>query len=263
MEAVKYLARYIDSASCYHKNTAIGLCPGYRSDLKSELTSGSLSEEIQIVGLHTLVEKESTGYPDILSLWFVSIERPLHVPNGFRDFIIERIIPDFSGQRKIGYYQFAVVVLLSESDLMNIKQMSFIPSNYWGKPILDKTVPLMPQDSAEYGNYMVARPSNQYHSEVKLFGGIDSPFNHLWHTYVKHNNGAYPKCIVIYSWNFPCSDCTDSIIKSLKEKPYNSVSVVVAHTAFWKKDSNREKSKEKFKTKNITVKHIPYHQPAK
>ena len=194
-------------------------------------------------------------------------KQTLHIPhvqyNGFRDFIIERIIPDFSGQRKIGYYQFAVVVLLSESDLMNIKQMSFIPSNYWGKPILDKTVPLMPQDSAEYGNYMVARPSNQYHSEVKLFGGIDSPFNHLWHTYVKHNNGAYPKCIVIYSWNFPCSDCTDSIIKSLKEKPYNSVSVVVAHTAFWKKDSNREKSKEKFKTKNITVKHIPYHQPAK
>lgn len=266
MEASGYLARYIDSASCYYNNSGVGR----PTDLGFELTS-SLPEEIQVpaYGFSTH-DEEPEDYPDIvinLSLWVVSIERPLYVPNHFHDFIVQRIIPDFSGQRKTYYYQFAVVVLLSESDLVNIEQMSFFPSDFSGKPILDKTVPLMPRDPANYRNYLVARTSNKYHSEEKLFGQCseltETPFNHLCSAYVDHNH-SNPKCILIYSWNFPCSQCTDLIVRSLGEKPHKGVSVVVAHTAIWKLDSDHEKNRKRLESKNITVKRVPYYpKPAK
>ena len=247
MEASEYLARCIDSASCYYRNS-------------------SFSEEIQVpvYGFSTH-EEEPEDYSDIvinLSLWVVSIERPLYVPNHFHDFIIQRIIPDFRGQRKTCYYQFAVVVLLSESDLANIKKMSFFPSDFSGKPILDKTVPLMPRDRANLRNYLVARTSNKYHSEEKLFRqcseSMETPFNGLYSAYVDHNH-SHPKCILIYSWNFPCSQCTDLIVRSLGEKPYKELSVVVAHTAIWKHDSSHEKNRKRLESKNITVKHVPYY----
>ena len=267
MEASEYLARCIDSTSCYYRNSGVGR----PTDLGFELTRlSSLSEEIQVpaYGFSTY-DEEPEDYPDVVidfSLWFVSIKRSLYVPNNFHDFIIRRIIPNFCGQRKTCYYQFAVVVLLSESDLVNIKQMSFFPSDLSGKPILDKTVPLMPRDPANYRNYLVARTSNKYHSEEKLFGQCseltETPFNRLCSAYVDCNH-SYPRCILIYSWNFPCSQCTDLIVRSLGEKPYSGVSVVVAHTAIWKLDNDHEKNRKRLESKNITVKCVPYPKPAK
>ena len=67
----------------------------------------------------------------------------------------------------------------------------------------------------------VARPSsNNCHSEEEIFGKysvIDTPFYHLWSAYVERN-GAYPKCILIYSWNLPCSRCTEAIIQVTGKK---------------------------------------------
>ena len=122
----------------------------------------------------------------------------------------------------------------------------------------------MPRDRPEYGNYIVARPfSNSYHSEEEIFGQhsvTDSPFSHLWSAYVKHS-GAYPKCVLIYSWNLPCTRCTDVIIRSLREEPYNRASAIVAHTIFWSRsetDSQHKMNTEKLKCENITVKQISY-----
>ena len=186
-----------------------------------------------------------------------------HLPRNFRNFIVQKIIPYFIDQR-LTAYQFAVVVLLSEDDFDNICWTRFSPSNFWGKPILDKTVSLMPQDPTKYRNYVVARPDgNNCHSEEEIFGQYsvtDSPFSHLWSAYVKHS-GAYPKCILIYSWNLPCSRCTNVIIRSLREEPYNRVTVIVAHTIFWNRsetESQHKMNTEKLKCENITVKQIPY-----
>jgi hypothetical protein len=89
---------------------------------------------------------------------------------------------------------------------------------------------------------------------------IDSPFSHLWSAYVEHT-GAYPKCVLVYSWNLPCTRCTDVIIRSLREEPYKRVSVIVAHTIFWNRSESESQHKmntEKLKREKITVKQVPY-----
>ena len=270
---MEYLARYIDSASCYYNNSDI-------SDVGVPISSTLVSswspeptdiefcrQELQILtNPPTDVcsvesdEEPENQYPDIIIplLWSV----PRYVPDHFHDFINHRIIPNFRGQCKSYFKQFAVVLLLSEHDLLNIEQMSFYP-NLSGKPILNKAVAVMPRKPASYRNYIVARTNNRCHSEKKLFGNCseltDTPFTHLWRAYLEHYH-SYPKCIMIYSWNFPCSDCTDLIIKSLGElTPYSRVSTytVVAHTKFWIKDTVHEMSRMKLESKNISVKHVP------
>ena len=191
-------------------------------------------------------------------------ERPVAcLPYQFHDFVVQKIIPYFNDQR-LSAYQFAVVVLLSENDFDNIFQTSFIPSDFWGRPILNKNVPSMPQDLTKYGNYVVARPSsNSCHSEEEIFGQysvIDTPFYDLWRAYVECN-GTSPKCILIYSWNLPCSRCTEAIIRSLREEPYNRVSVILAHTIFWTRsesDSQHKINREKLMGQNITVEQVKY-----
>ena len=277
MEIFECLARYtsIDSASYYYYNSGdVGV------STSSALISWS-PEQLEFCPqeLQTLTnpptdvfsnhsdEEPETDYLDILLLLSVSIERPRYVRDDFHDFINQRIIPDFRGQCQSHFKQFAVVLLLSERDLLNIKQMSFCPSDPFGKPILDKAVAMMPRKPANYRNYIVARTADKKkkkcicHSEKKLFGKCseltDTPFNLLWKSYLEYCH-PYPKCILIYSWNFPCSNCTDLILKSLRElTPYSCVSTIVAHTKFWSKDTHHEMSTKKLESMNISVEHVP------
>ena len=77
----------------------------------------------------------------------ISKERPVtRLPNHFRDFIVQKVIPYFNDQRASAY-QFAVVILLSKNDFENISRTRFTP-NLRGRPILDKTVSVMPQELA-------------------------------------------------------------------------------------------------------------------
>ena len=106
MEASGYLARYIDKlSSCYSDNNGdVGVPTS-----SAESVSGELVEKYE-------------DYPEIIGylLWSISIKRPLDVPNKLDKFVVERIIPYFNCQRKANYLQFAVVSLLSESDLAHI-----------------------------------------------------------------------------------------------------------------------------------------------
>ena len=236
-----------------------------------DLESGSLNDleltkqppKLRTKGDYTLLNTdEPEDYPDLPAPTVSAdqeIERPVtKLPDEFYTFITQKIIPYFNGQRKNGH-QFAVVVLLSENDFDTICETSFIPSES-GKPILNKYFSAMPQDHAKYGNYIVARPfSNSCHSEEEIFGWqyspmINTPFSHLWRAYLERNS-ASPKCILIYSWYLPCSRCTDAIIRSLGEEPYNSVSVILAHTRFWHRESlsDQNKNREKLASKKITV----------
>ena len=181
------------------------------------------------------------------------------LPNNFHNFITATIIPSFEKQRLIGY-QFAVLVLLSEKDFYNICSTTFVPSN-GGQPLVDNCHPLMPQNVFHYGNYITARPiSNSCHSEEEIFGSsINSHFSQLWSAYVKHN-GSPPKCVLLYSWNLPCSRCTDVIIRSLNDSMYSCTSVIVAHTIFWRSESEDEHriNTGKLKKENITVEQVQY-----
>ena len=183
------------------------------------------------------------------------------LPNSFHNFIIGIIIPFFEKQRLTGY-QFAVVVLLSEKDFNNVCDLAFVPSD-GGQPLLNNSHPLMPHNVIHYGNYITARPiSNSWHSEEEIFGkysSINSPFSQLWSAYMRHN-GSPPKCVLLYTWNLPCSRCTDVIIRSLNDSMYRCTSVIVAHTIFWRSDSEDEHRKNtgKLKKENITVVQVPY-----
>ena len=184
----------------------------------------------------------------------------LPLPKNFSKFIIDTIVPFFNKQRLVAN-QFAVVVLLSEEDIDNICGTRFVPSN-GRKPTLNKYHPSMPHNAIHYGNYIVARPNGSWHSEEEIFGkrsSIDSPFSQLWTAYVKRNHSR-PKCILLYSWNLPCSQCTDVIITSLNDDTYRCTSAIVAYSTYWQKELGEQytENEEKLKNENITVEEVRY-----
>ena len=184
----------------------------------------------------------------------------LPLPNNFSRFIIDIIVPFFNEQR-LTANQFAVVVLLSEDDIDNICGTRFVPSN-GGKPLLNKYHPSMPHSASHYGNYIVACPNSSWHSEEEIFGKYsshDSPFSQLWTAYVRRN-GSPPKCVLLYSWNLPCSRCTDVIIRSLNNNMYRCTSAIVAYSTYWQKELGGQyaQNKEKLKKENIVVKEVPH-----
>ena len=265
MDTSEFLVRFIDSVVDYGNPHTLGIPthPGY-----SPFTRVSLSEEEDVPAKAVRLFEEIQEYLDFLSsLWTVRIERLLGcqrvqvtVSPQLREFITFRIIPYFCHQRKTKL-QFAVVLLLSEKQLDDIRKISFYPSDFFGWPVIDSTFALMPQTRADYGNYLTARPSIRHHSEVALFGRdsvVDSPFSHLWSAYVERHR-AKPDCVLIYSWNLPCSHCTDVIIRSLREEPYNLTSVIVTHTKCWSREREavHEKSREKLSRENIAVEQVP------
>ena len=181
------------------------------------------------------------------------------LPKNFNNFIGRTVIPSFEKQRLTGY-QFAVVILLSENNFYNIWDTRFVPSND-GQPILQNCHPSMPQNIINYGNYIVARPiNNSWHSEEEIFGSsINSHFCELWTAYMKRNHST-PKCVLLYTWNLPCSRCTDVIIRSLNDNMYRCTSVIVAHTIYWRSESEdtHRKNIQKLRQENITVEQVPY-----
>ena len=184
----------------------------------------------------------------------------LPLPDNFSRFIIDIIVPFFNEQR-LTANQFAVVVLLSEDDIDNILGTRFVPSN-GRQPLLNKYHPSMPLNASHYGNYIVARPSNSWHSEEEIFGkysSINSPFSQLWTAYMKRNH-SHPKCVLLYTWNLPCSRCTDVIIRSLNNNMYRCTSVIVAYSTYWQKELGGQyiENEEKLKKENIVVKEVPY-----
>ena len=177
----------------------------------------------------------------------------LPLPRNFSNFIIDTIVPLFKEQR-LAANQFAVVVLLSEEDIDNICSTRFVPS-HGGKPILNKSYPSMPHNEIHYGNYIVARPNGSWHSEEEIFG----KFSQLWNAYMRCN-GSPPKCVLLYSWNLPCSRCTDVIIRLLNDNMYRRTSVIVAYSTYWQGELGSQyiENEEKLQKENMTVEEVRY-----
>ena len=231
-----------------------------------------IGESIENVDLHSSSSTDnSSHFNEEDSLHEVdfhvsNMKSPL--PNQLHKFINKTVIPSFKGQRASKQYQFAVLLLLSENDYNNITKISFDPCDRSGQPLLDDGHPVMPNNASSYGNYVVARPiDNCNHSEEEIFGKYSnsgSPFTQLWNAYI-NNNGAIPSCVLLYSWNLPCSRCTDVIIRAFEESPYNQTKVIVVHTTFWRSETNDKKNTKKLTIMNITVENVicPVRIPAK
>ena len=164
----------------------------------------------------------------------------IKIPSNIRNFITTRLIPDFADQR-LGY-QFAVVMLLSESDYQNIEEIKYKPCEK-GKPFINPLCSSMPQ-CENYCNYIVARrdPFLDCHAEEVIFGQ-PSKFTQLWYAYTLQHFPS-PDYILIFSWILPCSKCTDLIIaalRKLRERPtYKEAKVFLAYVITWMKESPTE-----------------------
>ena len=186
-------------------------------------------------------------------------------PESIRTYIVNSLIPSFMDQRAGN--QFAVVLLLSERDYQNINKVKLSPSDINGKPEIDNSQRALPP-STQYCNYIVARPTirEAIHSEQEIFAigstnhSNKSRFNELWDAYCCQHNQVHPKYILIYSWNLPCKNCTDLIIKTLQRSPYNSAAVIVVYTSEWKEEGipQRQQNKERMVSQGIIVEEVKY-----
>ena len=195
------------------------------------------------------------------------LRQGLTLSESFRTYIINNLIPSFMDQRAGN--QFAVVLLLSETDYQNINEVKLSPSDINGRPKIDNSLRSLPQSTQLYCNYIVARPTipEAIHSEQEIFaiGSTDhsnnSRFNELWDAYCRQHNWIPPEYILIYSWNLPCKNCTDLIIRSLLRSPYNRATVIVVYTCEWKEEDipQRQHSRERMLSQGIVVEKVPYH----
>ena len=183
------------------------------------------------------------------------------LPSNIRTYITTRLIPDFARQR-VGY-QFAVVMLLSESDYQNIEEIKYDPSNDQGKPFTNLAYSSMPQ-CEDYCNYIVARPDHSLdcHAEEVIFGQ-PSKFTWLWsaYNYIMRSFFSSPDYILIFSWILPCSKCTDLIIAALRERPaYKEATVFLAYVITWKKESfsDHERNIKKLTQNGVVVEQVVY-----
>ena len=212
------------------------------------------------------LKEQTTALPVINTVQDRELGQELTLPESIRTYIVNSLIPSFMDQRAGN--QFAVVLLLSETDYQNINGLKLSPSDINGKPKIDNSQRALPL-STQYCNYIVARPTirEAIHSEREIFAigstnhSNKSRFNELWDAYCCQHNWVHPECILIYSWNLPCKNCTDLIVKSLQRSPYNSAAVIVAYTSEWREESipQRQQNKERMLRTGIIVEEVKYH----
>ena len=179
-------------------------------------------------------------------------------PNYFHSFIARRVIPGFEGQRQQGD-QFAVLLLIPESDLNNINLMSLQPLDNNQQPLVNKANCYCP-NRQRYRNYVAARPrlncqGTAVHSEITLLQELP----HLWEAFVR-SYGYTPSYVILYSWMMPCPYCTERICQTLQNTAYENTSVIVAYTIDWKKISVAEnkKSRDTLQAAGIKVEQVRY-----
>ena len=180
------------------------------------------------------------------------------LPNQLHRFIEHRVIPGFEGQRQ-QRYQFAVLLLIPESDLNNINLVSLQPQDINQQPLVDNANCYCPNRTC-YRNYVAARPHLNHkgiavHSEETLLQELP----HLWAAFVA-SYGFIPSFIILYSWMMPCPHCTEQICRTLQDPKYENTSVIIAYTIDWKKcsDVENEESRDKLQAAGIKVEQVEY-----
>ena len=181
------------------------------------------------------------------------------LPQEFHWFM-QDVISKFQEQC-IGGDQFAILFLVSESDIRQIRSTQF--RNSQNGDLTNNDVPFWPPND-QWVNYIVARVDKEsfsgtsVHSEKMLLDRAHK----LWESYNRINHTG-PNFIILFSWLMPCRHCTDNLIHTFFTGPnsamFGTKKVIVAYTIDWKKDYNNvEESRKILKSYGAVVERVPY-----
>lgn len=170
----------------------------------------------------------------------------------------QQVIEKFHPQRKSGS-QFAVFMLLDGRK--SGYRLTFKPCDSDRKPLCDSNHIFYPSPT-EYVNYIVSRPSikpnrivkflylavarshhYQTHAEEVIFPEVGTLVERF-----KMENHSCPNTIILFSWLFPCTVCTDLIIENLSgagfRQQYPTIqNIILAYKSYWKRVSKDENEK--------------------
>ena len=130
------------------------------------------------------------------------------------------------GAKRLKEDQFAVLIFTAESTSMG--EIEFQAPGHTTH-LVDNTYPYFPRHNLK--NYLVVRPGMGHHCEKILLDHEDQ----LWNAYTDHPTG--PKCIILYSWLLPCSECTSKIL-TYHTHTRPAVKLIVVFTSGWRRQSN-------------------------
>ena len=195
-----------------------------------------------------------------------------------KQLIRQQILENFHLQRKSGS-QFAVVLLLNGN--ISGQQLSFKPCDSNRKPLYNSNHAFYPP-STEYVNYIVARPSVKPNRLVKfLYLAVARSKHYQIHaeevilpefeTFVerfKANNHSYPNTVILFSWLFPCTLCTNMIIEELTgalfRQQYPTIqNIVLAYKTYWRRVSKEENEMNmvRLKKEGFKLVRVEYEKP--
>ena len=159
------------------------------------------------------------------------------IPREFNEFI-KKVIRLFHGQRLQGD-QFAVLIFTAENRLNRMGEMQFQPRD----PLVNKRYPYFPR--INLGNYIVARPDEGRHSEMIIFYQ-----SHLLQDIYRNVN---PRCIILYSWIFPCTGCTNEILRYYRNILPPRPEMIVVYTVQWDELADEENERNIFRMRQAEI----------
>ena len=179
----------------------------------------------------------------------------------FDEFIINEVISVFHRQRQ-ERDQFAVLIFTEESKLNRMGKTQFQPCDphaWCNTPLVNNKYSYFPRHNLK--NYLVARPDKGHHCEKIL---LDQEYQ-LWNAYTEdHPRG--PRCILLYSWLLPCSECTSKILTYHSNISAPRPKMVVAYTVWWCEvtEAENQRNIERMQQAGIIIKKIkcPHRLPS-
>ena len=202
-------------------------------------------------------------------IWWLSFRNPdvvpqMKVPEGaaylqgvalrrsqapeFYDFI-QKVINLFNGQR-LTRDQFAVLIFTAESELSRMGNIQF-RAPWHATHLVNKAYSYFPRNNLR--NYLVARPDMGRHCEKIL---LDQEYR-LWDAYTDHHPIG-PRCIILYSWLLPCSDCTSEIIAYHTHTRPAVELIVVFTSACYQDESENDNNITRMQEAGIKIHKVSY-----
>lgn len=139
--------------------------------------------------------------------------------------LIRDLIGDFGNPCLPTTTPFGVLILVPQN-IDSPAHMVYQPHDVQGAPLINDQFPVSPKDPYEYGNYLVARPSNGQRSEELLLQHLPG----LWNAFLRKNGNQPPRYVILFSWIIPCKDCVELIRQTLTQAPYSQVQRHVIHS---------------------------------
>ena len=146
-------------------------------------------------------------------------------------FIRESLIRTFSQQLEEGHgdNRFAVLMLASTTSLWQLSKTKFerVRSSIFSyrNPLFDSSVPSYPYETKDLKNYIVARADADKHPEMILLERYDE----LLLAYKEHYK-QNASCVLLYSWQCPCVNCVDEIIKTFGVYGHKDMKIIIVYS---------------------------------